>query len=425
MGLYPGFKSECIRRFPSAWNTQRDASRHVHHVFDGMCYMHMFSCDESDPSRDAMEQLVDFFSRTIDSACMGHTSCTKVLVFDVASRLPATKSEELAKRVSRHPPLESRGDISNGMMPTPFMSALEDRELRMEVCGELTKRLMALYAAREGEEFIAYGMIDGEVRLVQKDGSKAPTDRDGPIFEFGEADISMPYVIKELGASCATIHTVDTDLIAICMAALQRSESDVYVRLSHYDSAHRRRDFNEVSVRRLSEEVRIQLGMSPDTFVAVCVLQGTDFIERVVTRGSWKSLFDAVSKRRDATEGLVSVSERGVMVNTDLLIELLTLMRPKTMPVETEGTQKRRKVTLRDTCLDECFVFRMCWQLMYWRLGIHVGYEAMKECTKKGWAEVNASRAHRMQKRRSMSTVQHDGRQSHLGLFLDPSTPSR
>lgn len=374
-GLHSGFKSECIKRFPSSWNQPKEKVDNTYHFFDGMCTLHAFSLDESNTLENGLEQLFEYFRRTFDSRVREYRDPKIVLVFDITYNLPMTKLAELEKRSRDKKAVETPGDVKNGIMPEPFDAALSDRRLRMEICSELSKKLLSHYT-----NMIFYGHLNGGFQFIDSSYQDILPIQT-PLHIFGEADISIPYAIKMLEAQNCVVHTVDTDLIPIIMSSLESSSADVCVNLSHYDQKEKKRIHNSIDISIFRQEIRTKYNMSVNDFMCVCILQGTDFIERVISRGSWSTLFDIVEKKE--FNDLVKTFQNGVEIDTRKLIQILYKLSPKT--VAASGSKKRKKVELGDITIDKGLAYRICWQILYWKESIHVGYNRIEKITANGW----------------------------------------
>lgn len=130
MGLFTGFKAECINRFPSAWNAvatgEGDQSGCLH-VFDGMCLLHAFRPDGDSPE-SGLDQLTSFFVSNFQNAIARHSPGEIALAFDVTSEIPYAKSEELAKRSEKAVlEIEDDGDLDRGELPAPWEACIADR----------------------------------------------------------------------------------------------------------------------------------------------------------------------------------------------------------------------------------------------------------------------------------------------------------
>ena len=377
MGLYTGFKSECIKRFPKSWNKKIDKNNNTYHIFDGMCIVHGFSFDDTDEILNGFEQLFVYFCNSIDYYTKSDESRIIVLVFDITCEIPSTKIEELERRsnLKETKDIISRGDVKNGLMPEPFDAALENRELRMDICSELTKRLLAHYP-----RMIFYGCIDNRFMFVNNEYQSPFLEGSAPQL-FGEADISIAYVIKTLKSPQCIIYSVDTDLIPIMMTSLDGVDSQVFINLSHYDRKLKKRVNNTIDINSFRQEVFETYNISTDDFVCLCILQGTDFIERIINRGSWSTLFDAI--RLYKINNIVCSKERTFDIDTKKIIDILYKTSPKTICAS--GTKKRQKIEISDVFIDRGTINRLCWQLMYWKFSIHVGYETIKNKIPLGW----------------------------------------
>lgn len=411
MGLHAGFKSECLKSFPEAWNIPPDVSHDTLHVFDGMCLLHSFSPNPSLPV-NGMDQLVSFFHEIMQAQTCTFHQPTTALVFDITSHLPSTKSEELEKRTSEKPAIVEPADLSVGFLPSPWEACLADRESRMLVCSELLKRLMALGEAGDPQKLVTYGLVDDKVIFCYAD--RRPVVPDNELLVFGEADISIFYVIKELRKPTVLVHTVDTDLVAISLVEDFEFQPRVSIRLSHYDQTEKKRVFNTVDVNIMKHSLRTRYNMSPDAFVVLCILQGTDFVERNIARGSWKTLFQAMNGCLGDT---VSLKEDRVEIRPKGILEFLIKVSPKTVSAS-DKAGKRRKLQARDVTIEDTALLRVAWQYFYWKRTPSVGYDTLRKCVGNGWVPKEGN----VTSKKNGTALNIDTAPHSLALFLDGPT---
>ena len=399
MGLLPGFKQQCKSEFPHAWTTSLyvPGDANTVHILDGMCYLHRFAPDFSqDAPLLPMEQLIDFFQHAIEGLPKGDARTTVVLCFDITRSLPLPKQATLGKRdahTAHEQVIWPNGDSSQALMrghlPYPWGAALHDREARMAVCAELSHRLLNISWDRI--EFGIYGLhtIDSKPAcgLLFCDNTFVC------MFEVGEGDLSMAYVASKLSAdddTCLTcIHTVDTDLIPIF---LLQSTPRTYVSLTAYSpKTGILRDV--VDIDGLKRNLKESFGEKCIRgIVTAWILQGTDFVERLVIRGSWQSLFarmheiNKIHPHFFETLAIWNSETTSMDMNGINIRKFLQKFVPKTISASTKNQNKRRRI---DATLDTFTICRLKWQLVYWEMSIFHPQEFMKGFTEAGWEVID------------------------------------
>lgn len=390
MGLHTGFKSECITKFPDAWSTASlKHERDLVHIFDGMCVFHRFIPNDDDDFLSDIDQLSEFFVNVFMKEILNHGGGEVILVFDITEHLPSTKSDELSKRnsCSSETEIQSHGDLSRGILPRPWNACLSDRQMRMEVCDRLCDALIETMNSRYAQiGFSIYGWKSERFFFYTNSRLKELSGL-SDVKVFGEADISMAYMTHILVSNPVCIHTVDTDLIAISCISLGSKDKNTYVCLSHHDVKSGQRVSNISSTLLLNESIRKNARLSPEDFFMICMLQGTDFVERLIKRGSWKSLFDYVMHADTPLTLINDFNSPDMSTLKGQLQKILFNMSSKT--VAASDGKKRRKIEMNDISINEYSLHRIIWNFNYWKFAIESGYEPIREKISSGWREVS------------------------------------